>query len=240
MKQGGSDKGQRGSAHRCSAGFTLLELLVGMAVFAVMAGIVLGGIRLGVRSWDAAAERSASVEEMRVAHALLRRQLSSALPLAASRAGGWKLVFDGSAQSVQFISELPGYVAGGGVNLITLEVAETMEGKNLVLRWRPLHAIDADAPPNEAVLARNISDARLDYFGARERGALPEWRDNWRDSRTLPRLIKLSLRGKQGEIWPELMVELGVNAVRFVSSPASGGRTAPDSDAAASMLKRSL
>ncbi|HSS65381.1 MAG TPA: type II secretion system protein GspJ [Gammaproteobacteria bacterium] len=213
-------------------GFTLLELLLGMAVLALMAGIVLGGIRLGVKSWDAAAERSAAVEEMRVVHALLRRQLSSALPLATSRAGGWNLVFEGDPQSLRFVSELPGYVSGGGIHFVTLALAKGAEGDDLVLRWRPLHALDADEPPDEAVLARNVEKLRLRYFGARTRNALSEWLESWRDSRTLPRLIEISLEQGGGESWPELVVALDVDAVRFITSEQDRDRLLPNTDPA--------
>lgn len=215
---------------KAARGFTLLELLVGMAVFALMAGIVLGGIRLGVKSWDAAAARSAAVDEMRVVHALLRRQLSSALPLATSRAGGWNLVFEGNGESVKFVSELPGYVSGGGVHFVTLELARGVDGEDLVLRWRPLHALDTDEPPDEAVLARNVERLRFQYFGARTRNALPEWLETWRDLRTMPRLIRVSVEQDGSGSWPELVVALEVDAVRFITSGQDRERRPTDAD----------
>lgn len=219
-------------------GFTLLELLVGMAVFAVMAGIVLSGIRLGLKSWDAAAERSAAVDELRVVHALLRRQLSSALPLATSRSGGWNLVFEGEAESVKFVSELPGYVSGGGIHFVTLELETGAMGDDLVLRWRPLHALDEDAPAEKAVLARNVSKLGIDYFGARQRNALPEWRESWRDLRTMPALVKISIEKENGEPWPELVVALEVDAVRFITPAPDRGQVPPDSDLADEIPER--
>ncbi len=223
---------------RLDRGFTLLELLVGMAVFAVMAGIVLGGIRLGLKSWDAAAERSAAVDELRVVHALLRRQLSSALPLATSRAGGWNLVFEGEAQSVKFVSELPGYVSGGGIHFVTLELETGAEGDDLVLRWRPLHALDEDAPAEKAVLARHVSKLSIDYFGARQRNALPEWRQRWRDLKTMPQLLRILIEQENGEPWPELVVALEVDAVRFITPSQDGRQIPPDSDLADEIPER--
>lgn len=206
------------------AGFTLLELLVGMAVFAIMAGIVLGGIRLGVKSWDAAAERTEAMEEMRVSHALLRRQLTSALPLAASRSGGWTLVFEGGPEAVHFVSELPGYVSGGGVHFVSLEIAEGRRGKDLLLKWRSLHALDADAEPDRVVIARDLERASLSYFGAAGRNALPDWGKTWKDARSMPRLVKLEASARGGATWPDLVVPLQVDAVRFISSPEGVAR----------------
>lgn len=228
----------RSNQARAARGFTLLELLVGMAVFALMAGIVLGGIRLGVKSWNAAAERSAAIDEMRVVNALLRRQLSSALPLATSRAGGWNLVFEGDEVSVSFVSELPGYVSGGGIHFVTLELARGADGDDLVLRWRPLHALDTDGPPDEAVLARNVGELRFQYFGARTRNALPEWLETWRNLRTMPRLIRVSIEQDGSGAWPELVVALEVDAVRFITSGQDTERLRPDADQTDEDLER--
>ena len=222
----------------CARGFTLIELLVGMAVFALMAGMVLGGVRLGVKSWNAAAARSTEVDEIRVVHSLLRRQLASALPLATSRSGGWNLVFEGEAESVTFVSELPGYVSGGGVHLVTLELVEGFEGDALMMRWRPLNALDTDAPGDDALLAENLNGLRLEYFGAHTRNALPEWRDSWRDSRAMPRLVKLTLRRKNGAPWPDLTVALDLNAVRFITSGEDSRQNVPDLDASEDVMER--
>lgn len=226
----------RGGPH-CPAGFTLLELLVGIAVFAVMAGIVLGGIRLGVRSWDAAAERSEMMEEMRVTHALLKRQLASALPLATSRSGGWTLVFEGGPEEMLFISELPGYVSGGGVHYVSLEIVESGRGKDLLLKWRPLHALDANVEPDSVVIARDLERARLSYFGTPGRNAQPAWEETWKDARSLPQLVKLEVTAPEGKAWPDLVVPLEVNAVRFIASPEAAeqspsrsGAVAPDAE----------
>lgn len=208
---------------RRHGGFTLLELLAGMAVFAIMAGIVLGGIRLGVRSWDAAAGRSDATEQIRIVHGVLRRQISSALPLASSKSGGWSLEFEGGRDALHFVTELPGYVTGGGIHHATVGTESDGKHQRLVLRWRPLHALDEEAPPEQAMLAENITNVRLEYFGARDRNALPEWRDDWRDSRTLPRLVKLSVVDEDGQAWPDLVVALEVDAVRFIASAESAG-----------------
>jgi general secretion pathway protein J len=213
-------------ARRRHAGFTLLELLVGMAVFAVLASIVLGGIRLGLQSWNAADTKNSAVDEIRIAHGFLRRQIGAARPLAVVRSG--KIVFEGGRDDLVFVAEMPSYVGGGGVHFINLAVDEDEEGKRLMLRWRPLHAFDDSGWPEETELARGLSGVTLKYFGALKRNALLAWRDSWREAKQLPKLVKLSVRDAAGDDWPDLVVALDVDAVRFVSDADPGVN--PDSD----------
>ncbi len=114
---------------------------------------------------------------------------------------------------------------------MTLESVEGADGRALRMRWHPLHALDTDAPGDEALLAENLEGLRLAYFGARTRNALPEWRDSWRDSRAMPLLVRLSLKPEKGAAWPDLVVALDLNAVRFITSGEDSRQAPPDLDA---------
>jgi len=207
-------------APRRYAGFTLLELLIGIAVFAVLATIVLGGIRLGLRSWDAADTKNAAVDEIRTAQAFLRRQIGAARPLAVVRSG--KVIFEGGRRDLVFVAEMPAYVGGGGMHFVNVGVEDGDGSKRLMLRWRPLHAFEDSGWPEEAELARGISRVTLKYFGALQRNALPAWRSSWREGKQLPKLVKLSVRDADGDDWPDLVVALDVDAVRFLSDADLG------------------
>ena len=219
-------------ASRRHAGFTLLELLIGIAVFTVLATIVLGGIRLGLRSWEVANTKNAAVDEIRTAHGFLRRQISVARPVAVVRSG--KIVFEGGREDLVFVAEMPSYVGGGGVHFVNLGVENGDGGKRLMLRWRPLHAFDDSGWPEEAELARGLSTVTLKYFGALRRNGLPAWRSSWREAKQLPKLVKLSVQRADGDDWPDLVVALDVDGVRFVSDADPG----EDPDSGESVLRQ--
>lgn len=220
--QAPSAKPQLRSAVVGARGFTLLELLAGVALFALLSAIVLSGIRLGVRSWDAAAAKTSASEEVRVVHTLLRRQLAGALPLASTRAGSWVLQFEGDARSINFVSEFPAYVAGGGAQAVRLSARERHEEIQLVLEWVALHAPEDAPPEDDAVLVRNLKKVEFSYFGSVDNNVAPRWRDEWSGVRQLPELVKVSITGGDGARWPALVVPLPVNTVRFFKNPQHG------------------
>ena len=204
-------------------GFTLLELLVGIALFALLSGVVLGGIRIGMGSWDALASRSERSERVRVIQGFLREQLSGTLALAESGAGRWQLRFEGDGDSLAFVTEFPAYVADGGVQFAVLFAEREGRATKLGLRWWPLYARGGEGPQGERVLMGDLSSVKFSYYGAVERNALPQWRDEWQGRRHLPRLVRLDLSDADGTAWPPLVVPLKVDSVRFYRTPAATG-----------------
>ena len=187
-------------------------------MFALLSTLVLGGIRLGMRSWEAAADRSAEHEQIRIVHRLLRRQLTDSLALAASSTGRWLLQFEGDSKSLRFVTEFPTYVVRGGAQTVTLTEEKHGKSKQLLLRWWPLHAPEDASPQDEVVLVPDLSNLEITYFGSIDGKALPQWRDRWSRMRVLPQLVRIRISDASGDSWPPLVVSLKVDAVRFYHS----------------------
>ena len=65
---------------RSQPGFTLVELMVALALFAIIASILFGSLRLAGRSADAGEEKAQASSGMRLASDYLREQLTSQHP----------------------------------------------------------------------------------------------------------------------------------------------------------------
>ena len=210
---------------RRQPGFTLLELLAGIAVFAVLSTIVLGGVRLGMDSWNAISAKSERSESIRVIHDFLRERLAGTLALAESAAGRWQLRFEGDAGSLAFVTEFPVYIAGAGVQFAVLSAEREGGSENLRLRWWPLYGRTVDTPQGDRVLIGDLSAVKLSYYGAFGRGSLPQWRNDWRGHRNLPQLVRIDITDADGNTWPPLIVRLNVDSPRFYRTPdaAPGG-----------------
>lgn len=179
------------------AGFTLLELLVGLVVLGFILAGLTQGVRYGLRATDAQARLVAGRGELDAVDRALRRLLTQAAP--ASARGASTML--GSEGRIGFVSVLPGAVMG-----FVGQEADVALGVNtarrLVLRWSPhLHAkrLGPAPPPQEAEILRGVERIELAY-----------WKDGWRaawDERDLPALVRLRIVFPEGDArhWPDIV-----------------------------------
>lgn len=195
---------------------TLLELLVAMVLLALMATLMMGGIRFGVRAWEVSDTRIEDDTRIQAVQALLRRQLNGAAPtLRAGARGIGKIEFVGRAGEIRFVTTLPAHLAPGGASLVALDGKVDGGTRALVMRWRPQNTgfQDRDTEDDwaeERVLIADVADLEFAYFGAEKPGDEPQWSDEWVDRRTLPLLVRLRLSFEAGDrrSWPDLVADL--------------------------------
>ncbi|MGO8914488.1 MAG: type II secretion system protein GspJ [Stellaceae bacterium] len=195
-----------------AAGFTLVELLVAVTLFALLSVVLFGGLRFGMRATEAGTARLDWSAEIAAASGFLRNQLADAQPLEKDAGDDRKVVaFDGEADSVEFVASPPAYLAAGGWHVLRLALERGSGGDRLVLSWRLVRA-DPDATtasaPQRSVLLERVTSIEFAYFGALALGDTPEWHDRWQDAAGLPALVRLRLGFADGRQAPELLVAL--------------------------------
>lgn len=198
------------------AGFTLLELVVALAVLALLMLLLTGGVRSSLDLLDRAATRSEAIEDLPLAHQALRRILAGAMPVTLPPPANdepAQIRFAGDASWLELVGHLP-EPAGGGTWRIALATHDGDAGRALVLRWIPLDATEGSSPGGEAVLLEHIAGLRLAYLGDDGPGLAPAWADSWRDRRRLPRLVRVEVSFPIGDdrLWPPLVVAPMVDA----------------------------
>jgi general secretion pathway protein J len=195
-------------------GFTLLELLVAMTVFALMAVVLYSGLRLGARAWASGEQRAGASADMRLAHDFVRRHLASAHPLMTRERGRWRLHFAGTGEELSFVTEVPAHLGQGGLYRMVFRVAGAAERRRLILSRRLVHPdLKEDSEgaleggeDQETVLAAHLSQVDFSYFGRDDPRDAPRWLARWEGRQAFPELIRLRVTSADGETWPDLVV----------------------------------
>ena len=205
--------GRPGERQRRDGGFTLLELIVAMTLLGLIVALLFGGLRFGARVWEAADQRIDESSELQVVQSFMRRRLGQATPLALPDSRVTRRVaFEGTPESVTFAALMPAHLGLGGFYWLSFYADESSDGRRLVASWRlfqPERDAFAEAEAVEkTVLVDRISAVEFSYFGPRDRGQSPEWRDRWEEIGSLPTLVsvRVSFAGSDGRSWPGLVV----------------------------------
>lgn len=202
--------------HRRVRGFTLLEVLGALALLALLLLGVYSGVRTAtkaVRSGEAAIGR---LDEVRSAQQFLRREVAQARAMALAHAdNGDPVFFSGDAHEVKFVAPLPGYLGKLGPQLQQLKLVPDGKGGSRLEASFALMPPDGSAPHalgEPEVLLDHIRSGSFSYRSADSLQKPGEWRDEWKDVRAMPRIVRVALKLEDGAEWPLLEAPLRVDA----------------------------
>lgn len=204
---------------RSESGFTLLELLVSITIFALLMVVLVGALQLGTRQTGRLSGQVDRSAQVALVQNFLRTQLSAAQPLISATGESdesKRVVFDGQAHGVNFIAVAPQSLPAGGLQILSVALrdgAHPQDGQ-LVLGWRPWRqdpdaAATASAP---TVLLDHVRAARFVYYGPPTPTDDPYWQTTWQDMSYLPLLVRLSVTFVDGTQMPDLAVALRLSS----------------------------
>jgi prepilin-type N-terminal cleavage/methylation domain-containing protein len=196
------------------AGFTLVEMLVSLAVIGMAAGLLALGIgRMGL-DLTQSARADTQLDQISAAQFLLRHRIARAFP-AKDRQTGNSVEFDGEAKSLDFLGTAPD--AQGPQELQHYRLKLAQDG---TLTLYQISSLTTAVDPHQRAtvgwqatpLLRGVADLSLAYFGPRPNGTGNSWQPDWSRRPTLPMLVRLRVdlaenalaRGAHG--WPDLVI----------------------------------
>ncbi|MBR0697765.1 prepilin-type N-terminal cleavage/methylation domain-containing protein [Bradyrhizobium lablabi] len=175
-------------------GLTLIELLLSIALLAILTGFLAGGLSMGRRAFDAD-RTSATDGEAYAAIQTLSNLIGSALPVHGSEtAQKGAIMFEGRRDALAFVGLSEGRALPGGPHRIDLR----QDGNEFVAGFRAWPAAsagkaDRDAQPNRVAVLRGIRSVRLSYFGSPAPTGPAGWYDGWAQAEQLPDLVSIKI-----------------------------------------------
>ena len=229
-----------------SRGFTLVELLLAITLMSILLALAYGGLRAATRSAEKGEIILAESGDIRAAHQFVRRQINQMLPLMYSAgdaegagialdasevgdAGGvgsdGSIRFEGYAESIQFVAQMPGYLGTGGPQVQLLELAPGDDGLVLQFSHALLQGFEQEFLFERApvILVEGIESAYFEFLGDDETGESTGWTSVWDLPDILPVAVRLSVQMNESSRlqWPDL-----VAGVRIDESALNGGAEA--------------
>lgn len=193
------------SEHRPTAGFTLLELLVGLVVLGFLIAGLGQGLRLGLSAWDVQSRIVEARDQLDSTDRALRQLLTHIEPGVGARS----IRFSAKPDRLDFRSELPSTVTLATRRIDASLLVDTRH--RLVLRWTPrLHerALGDLDKEQETELLEGVAQIEFSYrHPADANGRGGEWRQEWLEP-MLPGLIKVHLvfPKNDGRHWPDIVI----------------------------------
>jgi prepilin-type N-terminal cleavage/methylation domain-containing protein len=200
-----SQKSRRRAAQSMSAtsGFTLIEVVLALSIFALMGAILYGAFSLSHTAVAKSDANSTRNQKQRVIADLLGSYIRSTFPYRDSPQDQ-SVFFDGEIDRLTFISAYSQAMGGRGMARISIVVDEDTNGRAaLKLEESAPVRLNSDAgstgQSHSVVMQENVREFRLAYLDPQAEDE--NWEERWdgRDKRTLPRAVRLSYLNDSGK-----------------------------------------
>lgn len=181
-------------------GFTLLEMVVSLAILAAIATFLVAAFRLTGQSMTRGEEEAVGMARLRAGTEILERAIRSADPLAVLPAEGTRVpYFRGESGRLRFLSAAaPSSISGGGFRLLSLSGADSPRVTSglLLSEASPLRAGGVDGwggTDRPRVLIPGASEVTFRYSPGPTEDGKWEWMDEWdsREKKGLPAAVRL-------------------------------------------------
>jgi general secretion pathway protein J len=195
-------------------GFTLIELVVALAILGVMMLLLYSGLQFAIRSWDAGDAVGRTAADRRIGEAFMRRELGELFPMRWKDPTRLRFAFEGARDHMRFVSSRPAGVSIGGLSLVSLEAAGNARAgdRSLVMR----RALPDDAAENfdpldaaePSVVLAGVESVSFQYFGAENDFTDPQWVDEWTWPTRIPLMVRIRVKRVDGSMLPDMIVRI--------------------------------
>jgi len=190
-------------------GFTLVELMIALAIVATLVVVAFGGLRVVLGATQRGEERIETHQHVRSLATILTRSLGAAYPYKGplGEAEELRLLFHGQSSTLEFVTQAPPFPPDAAV-AFTAVALSYVEGEGLVIRERVLPNHD---PFTAAVVV--LRDPAVASLAFRYLDDSNSWQTEWEDEERPPTAIEvtvgISVNGR-AETLPAVVVPLRI------------------------------
>jgi general secretion pathway protein J len=194
------------------AGLTLLEVILAVAILAVVVVALAGALRVAVRAWESGERQAAAQQEVRVVVELMTEALAGALPYRGRLGDGLDRVvlFEGEPDAVHFVTSAPPLVLSSPVAPFHAVALGRTSSDELRIEEKLVPTEQPFREGTPTVLSRGVTSLRFQY-----RDADGLWQDRWdaRSAGGIPTAVRVDLSlkaGRRGPALPSLVIPLAL------------------------------
>jgi len=189
-------------SRRRQAGFTLVEVIIALAIVGTLLLVAFGGLRVALAAWRQAEDRVDAHDHVRGVAVTLTRALGAIYPYkgALSDAPDSVVLFIGQGDRLQFVTQTPPSSFALPIAFTAVVVGlesddEHGQGPGLVIRERALPNREPFTKATVVYRDPDITAIELGYLD--DTGA---WRDEWdaQKNNAMPSAVRLTLGTKVG------------------------------------------
>lgn len=211
------------------AGFTLAELLVALALLAMISVLAANGLSFGARVWQRGYAGADMLDETVAVQRFFRRTIEATYPYVVDVDLRTHYVdFTGETERMRFVAPALPQMPHAGLTRYEIRTRSSNAGQLLVLRWCPLDqcrsAADFLNNAEEALVAEGVKRIQFRY-GADDQVS-QDWQMTWENQATLPDRIEVLLTYADDDKrdWPLLVAAPRVDKdARCIFDPISKG-----------------
>jgi general secretion pathway protein J len=201
-------------AHRLASGFSLIELLVALALLSLLSGALIQAVQFALRTERSTGARANDFDSVASTQQFLRRTVGTLYPYEPSTAENASAVI-GTRESLEFTADAPQAAAVRGHYRYRIEVRHDGETRELIVRADLDRGGFIALPPRDRaeVLLSGFERVEFSYWQRTEDGT-GLWSPAWTERHRAPDLVRLRVSFPAGDRrqFPELMVRTQIDA----------------------------
>lgn len=190
------------------AGFTLLELLVTLALIGLLTIVMFTTMRFGVQVWARTGTDLTEANATRKAEDMIKADLRRAYPLYSSKETKASVAFAGEEHRITYLT--PSRAEPGVMERVILEASG---GGNEVDLLRTHTYELAGAGQSQKHLLSQLRGVTFSYYGAAQDDQKSKWSSTWQNRTRLPTLIQVAIEARSGTetflVAPQIAADAG-------------------------------